>query len=279
MALMDDLRSRFSELVGIPEPELDLFAAAFHIARIEYPDVDETPYIDRLNEMADEVASRFPDGAGPYHRLEAINHHLYGDLGFSGNGEDYYDPRNSYLNDVMDRRTGIPITLSVVYREVARRAGLRMAGISMPGHFLLQCAGEDRAIFVDVFDRGIVLTRAECADRMKQIYGREAELSDAHLLPVGPRETLARILNNLRSIYIERSEWAKALAAVEWSQVVAPHDILLYREAGALAFQLGQLAKAEEAWDEYLRRVPDAPDAETIAAALITLRQTRHRVN
>jgi regulator of sirC expression with transglutaminase-like and TPR domain len=278
---MERLRSQdeFARLLAVPEEELDMAAASFQIACIAYPELAVDDYIQQLDKMGDEVAARLPENADPYRRIEAINHYLYGDLGFAGNDEDYYDPRNSFLNDVIDRGTGIPITLSLVYMEVARRVGLPLVGISMPGHFLVRYAEEDRDIYIDPFDRGVILTRVECADRLKQLFGRESELTDDHLRPVSPRQILVRMLNNLRSIYIQKEDWARALSVVEWTQVVRPEDALLCREIGALCFHLGERKRAGEAWGEYLLRVPDAPDSEAIRAALASLQEAPHRVN
>lgn len=272
-------KDEFARLLAVPEEELDMAAAAFQIACIAYPELDVDAYFEQLDKMGEEIAARLPEDADPYIRIEAINHHLYGDLGFAGNDDDYYDPRNSFLNDVLDRGTGIPITLSLVYMEVARRVGLPLVGISMPGHFLVRYAGEDRDIYIDPFDRGVILTRAECATRLKQIFGRESELAADHLRPVSSRQILVRILNNLRSIYIQQEKWERALHVVEWTQVVTPEDALLCREIGALCFHLGERKRAGEAWGEYLLRVPDAPDSEAIRAALASLQEAPHRVN
>lgn len=273
------LKDEFTRLLAVPEEELDMAAAAFQIACIAYPELDVGACFEQLDKMGKEIAARLPENADPYRRIEAINHHLYGDLGFTGNDEDYYDPRNSFLNDVLDRGTGIPITLSLVYMEVARRVGLPLVGISMPGHFLVRYAEEDRDIYIDPFDRGLILTRTECAARLKQIFGRESELADDHLRPVSSRQILVRMLNNLRSIYIQQEKWERALRVVEWTQVATPEDALLCREIGALCFHLGERKRAGEAWGEYLLRVPDAPDSEAIRAALASLKEAPHRVN
>ena len=279
MTVRSDPREEFAQLLEAPDEELDLAAAAFQIARIAYPELSVELYRKRLDAMASEITARLPENPDPYIAIEAINQYLYGDMAFEGNDEDYYDPRNSFLNDVLTRGTGIPITLSLVYMEVARRVGLRLVGISMPGHFLVRYAREDRDIYIDPFDRGVVLTRAECSERMKRTFGGEAELTNEHLRPVSPRQILTRMLNNLRGIYIQREEWALALQVVEWAQVVTPEDPLLCREIGALSFHLGERKRAAEAWGEYLLRVPDAPDADSIHAALVSLRHGRHRIN
>ena len=273
------LKDEFMRLLAVPEGELDMAAAALQIASIAYPELKVEAYFEQLDKMGKEIAARLSENADPYTRIEAINRHLYGDLGFAGNDDDYYDPRNSFLNDVLDRGTGIPITLSLVYMEVARRVGLPLVGISMPGHFLVRYAEEDRDIYIDPFDRGVILTRAECVIRLKKIFGRESELAADHLRPVSSRQILVRMLNNLRSIYIQQEKWERALRVVEWTQVATPEDALLCREIGALCFHLGERKRAGEAWGEYLLRVPDAPDSEAIRAALASLKEAPHRVN
>lgn len=274
-----DPKAEFVRLLATPEEAIDLAAAAFQIARLAYPGLDVAPYMEQLDSMGEEVAARLPENADAYARIETINHHLYGDLGFTGNEADYYDPRNSFLNDVLERATGIPITLSLVYIEVGRRVDLPLLGIGMPGHFLVRYAAEDREIYVDPYDRGLVLTRAECSERMQRLFGGERELTDKHLEPVGARQILVRMLNNLRGIYVQKEEWARALSIVEWMQVVTPQDAVLCREIGALCFHLGERRKAGEAWGEYLLRMPEAPDAEEIQTALDSLNAARHRVN
>lgn len=191
---------RFTELVERPEDELPLDEAALLIAAHAQPELDIGAELARLDELARGVSER---------TLEGWRRHLFVDLGFSGNVKRYYDPSNSFLNQVVRRRKGLPITLSVLGMEVGRRIGLRLEGVGMPGHFLLR-EGPDS--FVDPFDGGRLLDRAACVERFHAVNGAGATFRPAYLDPVGPRAILARILNNLKSVYAARGE----IAALSW---------------------------------------------------------------
>ncbi len=157
----------FLRLLEQPQERVPLAEAALHIARTEYPALDVAPYLERLAEMSRVVAGRLGAARDIYSQLEAINAHLFGELGFRGNQQGFYDPRNSFLNDVLEQRTGIPITLSVVYIDVGRRLGLPLAGVGLPGHFLVGYRGDGREIYIDPFHQGLLLTREDCAGRLR----------------------------------------------------------------------------------------------------------------
>lgn len=195
-----DLTTRFTELVEGPEDELALDEAALLIAAHARPDVDVDRQLKLLDGMAEGIGARTLDG---------WRHHLFGELGFAGNVKRYDDPANSLLHEVIRRRRGLPITLSVLGMEVGRRIGLHLEGVGMPGHFLLRAGPET---FVDPFDRGRLLDRAGCVDRFRAVNGARAAFSPSYLDPVGARAILARILNNLRSVYVARSD----VAALSW---------------------------------------------------------------
>lgn len=222
----------FLRLLSQTEEQLDLAEATLLIAQSEYPRLEPEPYLKRLDRMSQEVAGRLERQRDPYAVIETLNHYLFRELEFRGNREDYYDPRNSYLNEVLDRRTGIPITLSVIYMEVGHRLGVPLVGIGLPGHFLVRYAGESREIFIDCFNQGLLLTRADCQARLREIYGEEAQLEDTHLQPVSKRALLFRLLNNLKGIYLGQQRWEKALVILEWMLTIAPNDASLVRDRG-----------------------------------------------
>ena len=193
-----ELIDAFSVFVG-PEVEdegIDLIRAALVVARTEYSDLDIERYASRVEEVARRVASLAPD-LQPQRTLGALNHVLFGELKLRGNREDYYDPRNSFLNDVMDRGLGIPITLAIVYMEVARRVGFRLSGVGMPGHFLLKhYSPEGQEMLIDCFNRGDVLSRKDCQSRLDEIYSGEMKLpdqppSDSHADAQQPEDRLS----------------------------------------------------------------------------------------
>jgi regulator of sirC expression with transglutaminase-like and TPR domain len=195
-----DPTARFSELVQGPEDELMLDEAALLIAAHAQPDLDVEAELAVLDGLAAGVADR---------SLEGWRRHLFVDLGFSGNVKRYYDPANSFLNEVVRRRRGLPITLSVLGMEVGRRVGLHLEGVGMPGHFLLR---EGPDVFVDPFDGGRILDRAGAVDRFRAVNGAQAPFDPSYLDPVGPRAILARMLNNLKSVYTGRGD----IQALSW---------------------------------------------------------------
>jgi regulator of sirC expression with transglutaminase-like and TPR domain len=193
---------------------------------------------------------------------------LYDDLGYKGNTSDYYDPRNSYLNEVIDRHTGIPITLSLVYLEIARRLDFPMVGIGMPGHFLIRPEFEDTGIFVDAFNQGEILFEQDCEQRLAQIYGHPVPLQPMFLQPVSPRQLLVRMLTNLKFIYLNRKDLARALAVVEYILLLLPDAAMELRDRGLLYYQLGYKSNASQDLEIYLAMLPNAEDADAIRRLL-----------
>ncbi|NEQ19804.1 MAG: tetratricopeptide repeat protein [Microcoleus sp. SIO2G3] len=209
----------------------------------------------------------------PLKIIQSLNQYFYDDLDYTGNTEDYYDPRNSFLNDVIDRRRGIPITLSLVYLEVARRLDFPMVGINMPGHFLIRPEFQDVGIFVDAFNRGEILFEQDCEERLTEMYGRSIPLQPQFTAPVSHRQLLARMLTNLKFIYLNRQEFTKALAAVERILLLFPDSRTELRDRGLLYSQLGYGLRASQDLELYLAMVPDADDADVISRLLEQLRR------
>jgi regulator of sirC expression with transglutaminase-like and TPR domain len=213
----------FAHLITLPEAELDLAQAALLIAEGAYPGLDERRYIEVLDDLG-RAARRRIDAAGPTStedRVRVLVEWLYGTQGFRGNKEDYYDPRNSFLNEVLDRRKGIPISLALVLLEVARRAGVEAFGVSFPGHFLVRAQGAGEPIIVDPFD-GRVLTQPELGALHARVTGGSGEISPRMLEPCGKRQILFRLLNNLRNIYMSRGERERLRDALEHMVALAP---------------------------------------------------------
>ena len=263
MAKIDDPRGAFLDALARPDPEIDLGRVSLLIAAEEYPELDIDLYLQRLNELAEGVRPRLSGDEGPAGVVACINGHLFRELGFRGNQEDYYDPRNSFLNDVLDRRSGIPITLSIVYREVARRLGFNFIGINFPMHFVLGWPLKDDVLIVDVFQHGAILTQADCANRLSAITGRPVTVGPEDFVSVGPRLIVRRLLNNLRAIYTQREDYQRAIAMVERMYHAMPiaEDV---REMGLLHLRLNHFAEAEVAFLGYLEASPAAPDRTAI---------------
>ncbi|MCA1993127.1 MAG: transglutaminase-like domain-containing protein, partial [Coleofasciculus sp. S288] len=208
-------RQNFYQEISQPDAQIDLAKAALYIAQEEYPDLEIDAYLNALDVMAAEVEERLPVARYPLRVIQSLNQYFYNDLGYKGNTSNYYDPRNSFLNDVIDQRTGIPLSLSLVYLEVARRLDFPMVGVNMPGHFLIRPEFEEVGIFVDAFNLGEILFEQDCQERLAQIYGRPMQLQPSFTETVSSKQLLGRLLTNLKKIYLQRRDLIKALAAVE----------------------------------------------------------------
>ena len=265
----------FCALAGTPGTHIDPVEGALLVAQLEYPDLDRAVYRRQLETMRGEAAE-FRRG-DTLDRITGLNQLFFERWGFRGNREDYYDPRNSCLNDVLDRRLGIPITLSLVYIEIARGAALPLVGIGMPGHFLVGMA--DRSdLYLDAFNGGTLLTRADCAARLREL-NPELAFRPEFLDPTGPRQILTRMLNNLLGIYAGASLYAKALGALEMIQCLEPDAPEWLRQRGLVQAQLKNYSQAIADLDRYLALVPDAPDRESLNRQLSLLHQLRSMVN
>lgn len=257
-------RQRFYQAVQLPEDQIDLAAAALYIAQEEYPHLDVESALQTLDHMAEAVRQRLPEEPYPLKIIRTLNQYLFVELGFAGNTDNYYDPRNSFFNTVLERRTGIPISLSLVYLEVARRIGFPMAGVGLPGHFLIRPTLEDMAIFVDPFHQGAILFEEDCRDLLRQIYGEEAKLQPHHLETVSTKALLSRMLSNLKMIYLHQRNVAKALAAIDRILLMFPDAAPELRDRGLIYYQQGRLTEAQYDLEQYLYERPDATDAYEI---------------
>lgn len=265
-------RQLFHREVQQPDEQIDLERAALYLAQEDYPALDVEEYLNALDTMAAEVEERSPNETYPLKKIQAINRYLYDELEFVGNTVDYYDPRNSFLNEVIDRRTGIPITLSLVYLAIARRVGLPMVGINMPGHFLIRPVIEDAEICVDAFHQGEILFPQDCEARLAQMYGRPVALEPAFLQAVTARQYLARMLTNLKMTYINRGDLQHALAAIDRLLLLFPNAPTELRDRGLIYYRIDRSTEAEQDLTAYLTLDPSAADAPAIQKLLKALR-------
>jgi regulator of sirC expression with transglutaminase-like and TPR domain len=261
----------FEQLARQPDECIDVATGAALIARDAYARLD----LDRLS-------ARFDDLAAPLMALgvasmpvddqvRLVSNYLYEELGFRGNEQDYYDPKNSLLPDVLDRRLGIPITLALVYCEVARRAGVRARGVSFPGHFLVRvdAAGqEDAPVAVDPFFGGRRLDEPDLQKLLERASPSQKFVADEHLAPATPRAMLVRMLINLKWIYATRGDFARALLALDRIVCLTPDSVPALRERGLLAIRLGAVEAARADLSRLLELVPQAPDASMIRKQL-----------
>ncbi len=259
--MISPVADELERIFEAPLHRVDLGRAALVLARIEYPDLDVDSYLKKLDQFANEAPSPPESCYDPERVIDALHRYFFDDLGFNGNEDDYYDPRNSFLNDVIDRRTGIPITLSVIYLEVTRRLGLPFYGVGLPGHFLLKYDDGRRATYIDAFHRGRILDRGECQALAASLRGEEALPSESDLRAVDSRQILIRMLNNLRNIYLNSRQYRKGLPVLDAIVALAPGAADELKHRAWLHYELGQWKQARQDLETYLSVRPDAQDA------------------
>ncbi|PYS95174.1 MAG: hypothetical protein DMF50_09870 [Acidobacteria bacterium] len=274
-------RRAFAALVALPDDAIDLAQASLLIAREEYPGLEVGRYLSRLDEMAAELRQRLRGGEVATSRIAHLNRLLFEEMGFRGNRDEYYDPRNSFLNDVLDRRIGIPISLSTIYLEVGRRVGVPLAGVAFPGHFLVRYVGRDvsEEVLIDPFNRGTMLTVDECRRRLEEMYEGAVAFRPEFLRRARNKEILERMLNNLKAIYQGQRDFHRALRVQELLLCVSPASAREIRDRGLIRFRLALLAQAADDLDAYLEAAPDAPDAAEIRERVQELRRLSPRMN
>jgi regulator of sirC expression with transglutaminase-like and TPR domain len=271
-------RERFAEIVSRPDDQINLAEAALVIACEEYSHLDVNHYLEKIERLGDLARERAAGAEWPADIIAAINATLFDELGFSGNREHYYDPRNSFLNEVLDRRLGIPITLSVVYIEVARRIGFPVKGVGMPAHFIVKHEWEHGEIFIDPFNRGDLMGRAGCSELLKEMSGDKIRLLPEHLSAVTNKQILSRMLSNLLGIY-GAGDHARAVTVIERILLIHPGAAPYVRDLGLLLATLGDFNRAVEELERYLVLAPGAKDVDAIREQIRTIRQTRARFN
>lgn len=273
-----DPRERFSTSVRRPDDRIDLAECSLLVAAEEYPELDVDRYLERLDALASAVATRIGAAASEEERVAILNRHLFVEHGFTGNQERYDDPRNSFLNEVLDRGQGIPITLSIVYMEVARRLGLPVEGVGFPGHFLAKYAGASQIVVDPFFGR--VLTEPECAARLRSVLGSEAQWEPGvYLQAATPREILVRLLTNLKHLYARERDYGRTLAASERILLLTPDMPIELRDRGLLYEQLDCFAAASADYERFLQLAPDDASAEAIRGRLTSTRRRTGRLH
>ncbi len=264
------------------DEDIPLVWAALTIARDEYPDLDVAAYEAQLDEYGQRARAQTVDAEGAVGQVRAINNLMFDELGFSGNQQDYYDPRNSYLNDVLDRKLGIPISLAVLQLDIAQRAGVPMQGISFPGHFLVSLPVDGGLLVLDPFHRGRSVDADELKLRAKPHLGdadlRDEQLSEL-LVPASNRAILTRMLRNLKTLYVEREDWERALRCTARLLTVDANQPGEVRDRGLLYLRIGHAEAAREDLKHYLALRPQADDIDQVREALIRCSRERARVN
>lgn len=270
---MTELLLNFSHAVKCQDNEIDLGRAALVIAQMEYPDLEVEPYLKRMDRLATVIKDLVGDEDSVFRLLACINIVLFKQEGFQGNRSNYYDPKNSFLNDLIDRKMGIPITLSVLYQEVSRRAGLTLHGVGFPGHFLLKHIDHGEEIIIDPFNGGEVRSDAELQSLLDEIYPGKAVLKFEFLSPVSKRQILKRMLINLRGIYLHQGDFRRCLSVEERLVILEPNPVREYRDRGLLHLRLKNFPQALEDLETYLRLASDANDADEIREQVSSLKK------
>ncbi len=253
--------------------------AALLVAAEEYPELDIEHETSRVHLIAAEAARRVSSLGNFFARLDGIRKFLYEDLGFKGDRDHYQDPRNCFLNDVLDRKLGIPLTLSILHLEAARAAGFQGRGVGLPGHFVLRLEHEDRHLIVDPYHDGQVVGPDECRDLVRVTTGRPWLFREELLAGTDDRGVLGRMLLNLKHVYIGVKDYPRALSAVQRLLLVRPGDSVEIRDRGLIRAEMGLAHDAIPDLETYLTRSPDAPDAETVRTRLVWLRSSLSELN
>jgi len=263
---MDPIR-RFHDLMECEDEQINLAEAALAIAATEYDNLDPAPWLTSLDRLAARVE------AGPelsaLANVAAINKVLFEEENFSGNEAEYDDPRNSYLNDVLQRKLGIPITLSLVYTEVARRRGLPLVGVGFPGHFLVKHPGPPAEILIDPYHRGTILASDDCAALLRKHFGSDAELKPEYLASSTKKQILARMLNNLKGSYFRRNNYPKVLTMIDLALATGQDILSNLRDRGMVYFAMRRYADAAKEFKAYLAiGAKDDPEVREVLKVL-----------
>lgn len=265
---------RFRSAVGGPADEVPLGRGALLVAQAQYPGLDIDGYERRLQHLAGALAPRLDGASDAPARVKVANELLFSELGFHGNEEQYDDVRNLFLNDVIERRTGIPITLAIVYIEVCQRAGLDVRGMGLPGHVVARIEEpEGEPLYIDVFRGGRLLSADDCRRLVRDTYGRRTEFRDHFLSAVTARQLLQRLLHNLKARALQSGDEECAARAIDLLLAMYPWDLDALRDRGMLRERLGDYPAALDDLERYVHYRTGAPDFEKVSEAVRSLRR------
>ena len=266
-----DSYREFRQAVDRPEEQIDLGRAALTIALTDYPDLDVASYLARIDKLALEVSKNLDSEGDIYRSIAALNYVLFKQHGFHGNRNDYFDPKNSFLNEVIERKTGIPVTLSVLYMEVAKRAGFTLDGVGFPGHFLVKCCGEAQEIVIDPFNGGEIKAREDIDRMVFNLQGGKIRFHRDLLAASTKSDILKRMLANLKAIYINANNLVKGLTVLDHLLILDPTSAEDARDRALVYLNLECYTRAREDFETYLRLRPDAEDAGLVREQILRL--------
>ena len=286
-----EFRRLFSEMVGQPDEDIDLAKAALYISGEEYPDLDVAHYLDILDSLAEGAShdtrqEHDPQGLGNSQgredlraKIQRLSEFLFVDQEFCGNDEGYYDPRNSYLNEVLDQKTGIPITISLVYMEVARRLGIVFEGIGLPGHFVIRTGPPEQELYVDPFNSGQIMSRSDCERTVHNLFQGRIEFREEFLLPYPKKAFLIRILTNLKQNYFRMEDYHRAISAADRVAIIDPSLGSNLKERAWSYYGLKQYRMAIRDLESYLKATPQAEDTEEVKRQIQAIWSTLAALN
>jgi len=272
MESTERIRADFERLVKRPEPAFDLARAALLVAAESDPDVDVDGQIHTLESWAEQLRAMLEPEWNNLQKLARLRHFVFEELRFRGEERDYYSPANSLLHQVMERRRGVPLTLSIIFMELGWRVGIPFEGVGFPGHFLVRLAGEPRDLLLDPYQRGTSVHEEDCRRMLHDLSGGKLELRDKHLMSITKRDMIRRLLMNLKGSYLRANDDEQALAAVDRLLLIHPGDPDEIRDRGLLLYRLQRYGAAIESLLGYLESRPEAPDRESIEAHVRDLR-------
>jgi regulator of sirC expression with transglutaminase-like and TPR domain len=277
-------RKAFINLVAGEDATINLAQAALLIALEEYPEMDTERYMKQLDLLAGKVrtllglvetdkCTQLPKEINLLTAISTLNQVLFEHEHFQGNQEDYYNPSNSFINDVLEQRKGIPITLSLIYMEVGKRLGLQIEGIGLPFHFVVRCCLPNGYIFIDPFEKGRFLTEEDCRERLYRLFRHKADFDPHWLEPVSHRQLLVRMLANLKNIYIHQEDYSRALSICDRILLLVPDTPFERRDRGIVHFHLKHYARALQDLTAYVDHAPDAEDSNNVRQQIKAIRQ------
>jgi regulator of sirC expression with transglutaminase-like and TPR domain len=274
-----EIRADFVAQVGRPESAFDLARTALLVAAESDPNVDVDGTLHTIDRWAQDLQSRLSPDMNNLQKLARLRSFLFDDLGFRGDRKDYYNPSNSLLHQVMVRRRGIPLTLSILFMELGWRVGMPFEGVGFPGRFLVRLTGEPDDLILDPFQRGMSVHEEDCRRILLEVSGGKLSFHGDLLVSVTKRDMIARLLLNLKGAYLRKNEDEHALAAVDRLLVIHPEDADEIRDRGLLLFRLQRFGLAIDALTSYLEARPDASDKETIEEHIETLKGLLAKMN
>jgi len=273
-------KSAFIKMLKQPDNDISLAKAALMVAKLEYPELNIDDYLLKIHNIAEEINNRLSATANAAEILKQLNHVLFIEKGYEGNTNSYYDPRNSFLNDVIERKLGIPISLSILYIELGHALGLPLSGVSFPGHFLVKLEISDGAIVLDPYFGGVSLNEEDIEERLREYYGAKLNKSRAHgvLSSSTNKEIILRVMRNLRNLYMQEENWLKALPLADIMVEMDDDKPDALKARAAIYDQQECHIPALADYSTYLKLSPDTPGNQFIRARVIDLAKSARKV-